>query len=67
MNKLYRDLILVHAEAAVSGARAAVGWLHWPSNPKLQEVIAFVATIMNGYKKIRLSRGSPRLGNYLLD
>jgi hypothetical protein len=42
-------------------------WKCWPKNYPLQEVMSFLATIMNSYKKIRETRWAPRLGEYLLD
>jgi hypothetical protein len=42
-------------------------WICWPSGHRLQEVISFIATIMNTYKRIRETRGAPRLGEYLLE
>src|SRR5262245_11761145 len=39
MNKLYRDLILVHAEAAVSGARTAASINHPVLKGELCEIV----------------------------
>jgi hypothetical protein len=42
-------------------------WKLWPLRYQYNEVISFLATIMNSYKNIRKTRGEPRLGEYLLE
>ena len=43
----------------------AGGWHTWPKSYPLEEVVAFIAAMMNTYKKIAQSRKAPRLGQYL--
>lgn len=40
-------------------------WHAWPKSYPLEEVVAFIAVMMNSYKQIALSRKAPRLGEYL--
>jgi hypothetical protein len=45
----------------------ATGWNHVPATPDLAEIAAFVATILNSYRDIAMSRATPRIGYYLSD
>lgn len=40
-------------------------WRTWGGSYELEEVIRFIAAVMNSYKLIALSRKEPRLGRYL--
>ena len=39
-------------------------WHAWPRSESPEELVAFVAAIMNSYKQIALSRRAPRMGHY---
>jgi hypothetical protein len=41
-------------------------WKPLPRSYPLEEVVAFIAVIMNSYKALVLSRKAPRLGHYIL-
>ena len=42
-------------------------WQPWPQTYPLQEVVGFVAGVMNTYRKVAASRREPRIGIYLID
>jgi len=42
------------------------GWAKWPQTGELEEVVGFVAGIMNGYREIAATRKWPRMGVYLV-
>ena len=42
------------------------GWVKWPQTGELEEVVGFVAGIMNGYREIAVTRRWPRMGVYLV-
>jgi hypothetical protein len=41
-------------------------WKPWPRSYLLEEVVVFIAVLMNSYKAIALSRKAPRMGSYLI-
>jgi uncharacterized protein DUF6602 len=41
------------------------GWGKWPQTNELEEVVGFVALIMNSYREIAATRKWPRIGMYL--
>lgn len=41
-------------------------WKAWPSSYPHEEIIRFIATVMNSYRLIADQRGQPRLGLYVL-
>lgn len=41
------------------------GWGKWPQTNELEEVVGFVALIMNSYREIAATRKWPRMGVYL--
>jgi hypothetical protein len=43
------------------------GWKPYANSYPLQDLVSFIAFIMNSYKEIALTRGAPRLGEYLLN
>jgi len=42
-------------------------WRTWPRTYPFEEVVGFVATIMNMYRKVAATRLEPRMGKYLTD
>jgi hypothetical protein len=41
-------------------------WGSWQSTYPLQEVVRFIAIVMNTYREVARDRGEPRLGTYIL-
>ena len=42
-------------------------WITWKPSYPFEEVISFIAGVMNTYRKIAATRKEPRLGRYLMD
>jgi hypothetical protein len=42
-------------------------WKTWPQTYKFEEVVGFIAGVMNTYRMIAATRKEPRLGRYLTD
>lgn len=44
-----------------------MGWKEFPWKHELDELVSFVAVVMNTYRRIAATRKVPRLGRYLID
>lgn len=42
-------------------------WKTWKRKPGFEEVVGFIAGVMNTYRRVAATRGEPRLGRYLID